>query len=36
MKSNLTPEVEVLASSILVDDGDYIVDSGETIIVDVE
>jgi hypothetical protein len=36
MQSNLTPEVEVLASSITVDDGDDIVDSEETIIVDVE
>jgi hypothetical protein len=37
MQSNLTlEEVEVLASSITVDDGDDIVDSGETIIVDVE
>jgi hypothetical protein len=35
--SNLTlEEVEVLASSITVDDSDDIVDSGETIIVDVE
>jgi hypothetical protein len=34
---NLTlEEVEVLASSITVDDGDDIVDSKETIIVDVE
>jgi hypothetical protein len=35
--SNLTlEEVEVLASSITVDDSDDIVDFGETIIVDVE
>ena len=35
--SNLTlEEVEVLASSITVDDSDDIIDSGETIIVDVE
>jgi hypothetical protein len=37
IQSNLTPEeVEVLASSITVDGGDDIVDSGETIVVDVE
>jgi hypothetical protein len=37
IQSNLTPEeVEVLASSITADDSDDIVDSGETIIVDVE
>jgi hypothetical protein len=37
IQSNLTPEeVEALASSMLVDDDDDIVDSGETIIVDVE
>jgi hypothetical protein len=35
--SNLTlEEVEVLASSITVDDSDDIVDSRETIIVDIE
>jgi hypothetical protein len=37
MQSNLTPEeVETLASRILVDDGDDIVDFEETIVVDVE
>ena len=37
IESNLTlEEVEVLASSITVDDGDDIVDSEETIVVDVE
>jgi hypothetical protein len=37
IQSNLTPEeVEILASSVSVDDGDDIVDFGETIIVDVE
>ena len=37
IQSNLTPEeVEVIASSITVDDGDDIVDSEETIVVDVE
>ena len=37
MQSNLTPEeVEILASKVPVDDGDDMVDSGETIIVDVE
>ena len=37
IQSNLTPEeVEVLASSITVDNSDNIVDSGETIVVDIE
>ena len=37
LQSNLTPEeVEILASRMPVDDSDDIVDSGETIIVDVE
>ena len=37
LQSNLTlDEVEALASSMLVDDSDDVVDSGETIIVDVE
>ena len=37
IQSNLTPEeVEILASSVPVDDSDDIVDFGETIIVDVE
>jgi hypothetical protein len=37
IQSNLTPEeVEILASSMPVDDSDDIVDSGETIIVDIE
>ena len=37
VQSNLTPEeVEILASKVPVDDGDDMVDSGETIIVDVE
>ena len=37
IQSNLTPEeVEILASRMPVDDSDDLVDSGETIIVDVE
>jgi hypothetical protein len=37
IQSNLTPEeVEILASSMPVDDSDDIIDSGETIIVDIE
>ena len=37
IQSNLTPEeVEILASSILVNNSDDIVDSRETIIVDIE
>ena len=37
LQSNLTlEEVEILASKILVDDGDDIVDFEETIVVDVE
>jgi hypothetical protein len=37
LQSNLTPEgVEILASEILVDDGNDIIDLEETMVVDVE